>query len=560
MRLPMNKRQASKVLIACILSAGALVTYRSVGWDYLGQVNRLELDLARPDALILTQSLSSLPRDLLTIPLARDVLREDVVFYYEQGEDRLGLKGSLRRIAYEHELGWGDELIRMVLDQPAEVALWRDADGTLKHYAIAVSRGNLARLFEEAGKVALKDAQLRRAGELPVGAGKVPVYAFEYAHGRTLLFVAQGERMVILSHPGMLYGAPKAAAPDTAKADAQEANEDSAPAPQKEPVLDANAAAIVAGLLGADPKARAVFRQPFQLAAGIPAGHSVVVGTDFLSFGYQPFFGALQALRFDFSRGRWASQVLIDGARLQKGGYDSSALWSSLPHGASACFSVPADWNAMAQVTARFGQAEALRALPAQFAGPVAACWYPSSRLYTPVFIAQRTAAASSPQGAASLDTLFAATVGAGSGSGSGSGAAPDPGARLWQREVATPAGPMVPTLAASGRTVAFSADPVLVERVLAVARKQAPAVADGLPAPGRTVGMVSPAPLAQLVRKEAFEALPADSEQVLRGAADAHLVPRLAALGKYPPYRMVVKSVPASGLSWTTLEWQPVK
>ncbi|QNB00156.1 DUF2138 family protein [Massilia sp. Se16.2.3] len=202
----MNKRKVGKVLIACVLSVGAFVTYRSFSWDYLGRVNSLELDLSKPDALILTPSLSTLPRDLLTIPLARDVLREDFVFYYEQGEDRLGLKGSLRRIAYEHELNWGDELIRMVLDQPAEVALWRDADGTLKHYAIAVTRGNLARLLEEAGKVALKDTQLRRAGELAVGADKVPVYALDYGNQRTLLFAARGERMVILSHPGMLYG------------------------------------------------------------------------------------------------------------------------------------------------------------------------------------------------------------------------------------------------------------------------------------------------------------------------------------------------------------------
>ncbi|QNA89258.1 DUF2138 family protein [Massilia sp. Dwa41.01b] len=120
--------------------------------------------------------------------------------------------------------------------------------------------------------------------------------------------------------------------------------------------------------------------------------------------------------------------------------------------------------------------------------------------------------------------------------------------------------GKLAPTLAASGRTVVFSADPALVERVLAVTRKQAPAVSDTLPAPGRTVGIISPAPLAQLAMKEAFEALPAANESVLRGAADAHLLPRLAALGKYPAYRMVVKDIPARGLAWTPLEWQPVR
>nr|WP_267873675.1 DUF2138 family protein [Massilia sp. Se16.2.3] len=164
-------------------------------------------------------------------------------------------------------------------------------------------------------------------------------------------------------------------------------------------------------MLGADPRAHGVFHGQFQVAGGIPAGHSVLVKSDFLSFGYQPFFGALQALRFDFSRGAWRSQVLIDGARLPKGGYDSSALWAALPHDASACFSVPADWKSMTPVLEHFGEAEALRGLPAQFAGPVAACWYPSSRLYTPVFIAQRTQAAAAT-GHDSPGKLFAAAVG----------------------------------------------------------------------------------------------------------------------------------------------------
>jgi uncharacterized protein YfaA (DUF2138 family) len=118
----------------------------------------------------------------------------------------------------------------------------------------------------------------------------------------------------------------------------------------------------------------------------------------------------------------------------------------------------------------------------------------------------------------------------------------------------------VTPTLAASGALVAFSADPVLVDQVLAVQQKQAPAAADRLPDAGRTVGLIAPAALSQLIEKEAFDALPASSEPVLRGAADAHLIPRLAALRKYPAYRMVVKSMPSSGIAWTPLEWQEAR
>jgi uncharacterized protein YfaA (DUF2138 family) len=205
----MRINKLGKAALAGVVVLSALVGWRAFGWNGLGPVNRLKLDLAHPDALIVTRSLSTLPRDLLTIPLARAVLREDFLFYYEQNEDRLGLQGSLRRIAYEHELTLGDQLIRSVLDEPADVAVWRDADGSLKHYAIAVSRSSFTRLLEEAAKVALKDSQLTLAGQIKVDGNTTQVYALEYAQRRTLLFAAAGKRMVILSHAGMLYGGDK---------------------------------------------------------------------------------------------------------------------------------------------------------------------------------------------------------------------------------------------------------------------------------------------------------------------------------------------------------------
>jgi uncharacterized protein YfaA (DUF2138 family) len=524
----MNAKAAGKYLIAGAILASALFAYRSFGWNQMAPVNSLGLDLSRPDALILSRSIASLPRDLLSIPLARDVLREDLVFYYENNEDRLGLKGTLRRIAYEHELTWGDELIRMVLDEPAEMALWRDADGRLKHWAVAVTRNRLARLLEEAGKVALKDTQMRLAGELGAGADKAPVYALDYAYGRTLLFVARGDRLVILSHPGMLYGGGEA------------------------PQADAGAQQVVSQLLAADPKARAVFRGQFQLGPGIPAGHSVAVKADFLSFGYQPFFGALQALRFDFSKSRWQTQVLLDGASLKKDGYDSRKLWEALPYGASACFILPVDWPATRPVLQRLGAARALTldTLATQFAGPAAACWYGGSRLYTPVFVAQRAPSNAAGGQDAALAGLFDAMTGASTESEAG----------RWQRSVQTPEGELTPTLAASGDTVVFSADPALVESVLAVKGKRAAAASDRLPAPGRTIGIINPAALSQLVQKEAMNVLPASTEPVLRGAAETHLLPRLTALSGYPAYRMVLGTLPASGPAWTKLEWQAIR
>ena len=523
----MNKKTLAKIAAAVVVVAGGVVAYRAFGWGAMnGPVNSLKIDLSKPDALVVTKSLSSLPRDLLTVPLARDVLREDFLFYYEQTEDRLGLKGSLRRIAYEHELGWGDQLIRMVLDEPAEVAMWRDADGSLKHYAISVSRGKLARLLEEAGKVALKDSQLTLAGDLRVDGDKVPVYALNYARGRNLLFAAHGERMVILSHPGMLYGADRKDSDDTASA-------------------------TVARLLAKDAGQQKVFHEQFHFDKTAQDGHSIAIKADFLSFGYQPFFSGLEALRFDFSKGAWRSQVLLDAARLPKGGYDSSALWSALPYNPGSCFTLPVDWNSMKPVLESIGGKASQPVLPlaTELSGPAAACWYGNSRLHTPVFVATRAGAND-----ALFESLFQAAIRNGKGAQKQQG---KKGEVRWTSKVPTGQGETRPALAVSGNTVVFSADGKLVDQVLAVKRKELPAASDLLPDAKHTVGLIAPASLAKLIEEESFNTLPARREPLLRGAVDAHLVPRLQALKKYPPYRMVLKTLPAKGVSWQPLEWQ---
>ena len=71
--------------------------------------------------MIASAKLSQLPRDLLRAPVLRDVLTEDIVSYYEQHEDRLGLAGSVRRIAWEHKLDWTDKLLASDIWEPVNI-------------------------------------------------------------------------------------------------------------------------------------------------------------------------------------------------------------------------------------------------------------------------------------------------------------------------------------------------------------------------------------------------------------------------------------------------------
>src|SRR5471030_3019212 len=164
-----------------------------------------KLGLSRPDALLETRSLSQLPKDLLTVPFLKATLTEDFVFYYEAHVDRLGLIGSLRRIIYEHDLKLQDSLIEQLFDQPADVALWRGADGRLKDFLLVMDRGGLAKVLEPLAKVALDDSQLTQVGSVKVGADEVALYQLTYNATKALLFASHGDKLVVLSNPAKLY-------------------------------------------------------------------------------------------------------------------------------------------------------------------------------------------------------------------------------------------------------------------------------------------------------------------------------------------------------------------
>lgn len=536
------------------LLLGAIALFWLQRFD--GKVNALSLDFSRPDALIRTRSLSRLPADLLRVPLARDVLTEDFVDYYEHHEQRLALSGTLRRIAFEHALSLPERVLESVFDEPAEVALWRGADGTLKHFAVAMTRNGLARALQLALPV-LPDTQLETAGTLRGSRARVLV--LQYGYGRYLLLVAQGDRVVALSDPGMLLVAAEGEAADGA-----------------EPAQDERAAALIARLLDADAGRDSPFAAHFALAAPQASErHQLVVGASFYALGYEAFAPGVAALSFAFDdKGGWRTAALIDADTLPAGGLDGGALWPALPHGASLCALLPADWATLAPLAARVGsgtgedggKAGVAELFEDLFTGPAAVCWYGESRLYTPLFVAGLKRDVDDAW-AGELAALFTRAIGQGAQEQRTPVEAVrrDNGARLWRRSVETVFGArrgdaepaLAPTLAVSGRTLLFSPDAALADKALDVSAKLYPALADSLPSAARTLALMDPALLAALLRKEVFAALPRNEETLLRNAADAHLLPRLDALAKYPALRLVRADGALEGRAWHALDWE---
>jgi uncharacterized protein YfaA (DUF2138 family) len=524
-----------------LLVPAALIAYRKVGWaQFGGSFKPVVIDALHPDVMIRTRSLSALPRDLLRIPLAHDLLTEDFVFYYEDHPDRLGLKGALRRISYEHDLRWSDEILSWVLAQPADALLWRGPKGSLDYWSIAVTRRELAKLLQEAATIAMKDRQLTRAGQITVEGETTDVYALATSSRRTFLVVAHGERVVVLSHPGMLFG------------------DGGVPLGDRE--------ALVARLLtgaAANPDVSADLFPP-------EAAHSVVMRMHYLSFGYQRFFPGFEALRFDFGQQAWSTHALLDRKLLPSAALDDSEIWKAVPANPALCALLPVDWtqgSAIVQSAPEHAGGDPA-GLARELEGPAAICWYADGRLQTPLLTATLR------EGHGDLlpvfEGLFDWTIAQREGQKVPLRPKhPSPDTTLWQRRVEVPyaridsdgraaPGPLNVTLASKGRYVFFSPDANLVQQALATAEKRYPSLGEGLAGPSPTLAVLAPKALGEIGAKEALVMLPSADEPVFRAAAERHLLPRLTAIAKYPAYRLALTGPAASaGRSWTPVEWQ---
>lgn len=531
-----------------LASAAGLAMLRLQGGAGFGEaINALGLDLARPDAYIRTPALSRLPRDLVKAPVARDLITEDFAFYYEDHEDRLGLRGALRRMAFEHRTTLTDQLIQVALDQPAEVALWADAKGAPRHWLVAMTRGVLARALQQLAPLAAQDRQLSAIAELRLNGAPVTFYALVLSPRRTLVIASQGERVLVLSDPGLLFDAQRQA--------------------------DAAASRVVAELLSGQAHAQSVYRRGFGLGeAGAGAGHTLVADARLLSFGYQHFFPALRALRLELGLDgvSLATSLRMQGALPPAAA--AGPLWQALPFDPAACALLPADWARARAVLAPAGGASqaasapspapaAWTALADELDGPAAVCWYARSQLHTPVFVARTRS--DGPTAAAALESLSRWLWPAQASATEAPPVRAD--SRQWPYMVAAPWGPARgaepagyrPTIARQGRWVTFSPDDALVAQALDTQARRYPGVSEGWPEGPATLAVLVPQQLAALVRREAFAVLE-PGQELFRQAAERRLVPRLEALRKLPGVRAVPRGEP-DAQGWLGIDWLPL-
>jgi uncharacterized protein YfaA (DUF2138 family) len=513
-----------------------------------------KLGMSRPDGLLETHSLSQLPKDLLAVPFLKETLTEDFVFYYEAHADRLGLIGSLRRIIYEHDLKLQDSLIEQLFDQPADVALWRGADGRLKDFLLVMDRGGLAKVLEPLAKVALDDSQLTQLAEIKVAGDVVPLYQLTYNHSKALLFASHGDKLVVLSNPAKLYEAGHG--------------------PVEEPGMVSTES--LEALLGGQK----LFPEAFGLPPRAPeVKQRLSVNSSVLAMGYQRFIPNFAGLRFDMDDKGWHSFLAMDELDEQPD-FDFKPIWQAMPMGASACVALPLAAEQQKPLLVKLGAEESVaQALTEHMAGAAGLCWYADSRLYTPLLVASLN-----DDDSAKLDgdlgNLFGSMVGAYEGNVE-EHAFPviekqQGPTHQWQRQVSSSFGPykakdaenpdaitgkafMKVSLARHGSTLLFSLDDKLVDKALGTLDKRFPPMADVVPKDLLMPVYFGPDSMAQLMQQETLDSLPQDMEPVFYNAAQTYLIPKLRKLGGYGKYALTLPegSEPDGHWQWLPLEWK---
>ena len=513
-----------------------------------------KLGMSRPDGLLETHSLSQLPKDLLAVPFLKETLTEDFVFYYETHADRLGLIGSLRRIIYEHDLKLQDTLIEQLFDQPADVALWRGADGRLKDFLLVMDRGGLAKVLEPLAKVALDDSQLSKVADVKVGADDVALYQLSYNASKALLFASHGDKLVVLSNPAKLYDPQSGATEESGSV----------------------STTAIAALLNGDK----LFPEAFGLPPRAPeVKQRLSVNASVLAMGYQRFIPNFAGLRFDMDDKGWHSFLAMDELENQPD-FDFKPIWQAMPMGASACVALPLAAEQQKPLLVKLGaEDDVAQALTEHMAGAAGLCWYADSRLYTPLLVASLN-----DEDGGTLDgdlgKLFGSMVGAYEGNVA-EHAFPvvekqEGQSHQWQRQVSSSFGPykakdaenpeaisgkafMRVSLARHGSTLLFSLDDKLVDKALGTLDKRFPPMADVVPKDLLMPVYFGPDSMAQLMQQETLDSLPQDMEPVFYNAAQTYLIPKLRKLGGYGKYALTLPegSEPDGHWQWLPLEWK---
>ena len=580
------KMAVGGVLIATVAIGGWRFAQNRMG--SLSQVDAIHIDMAKPDVVIQSDSLNQLPSKLLTIPVIKDILTQDVVFYYQEAPAKQSLQGALQRLAFDHNLRFEDRIIDKMLARKGDLYVWKGHTNKPDHWLFVGNSDAFSKFSEVLAKVALDDSQLIQVDTIKVDGNKIPLYALTY-QGKTGLFAATAERVVFLSDAGMLMDLKSKPAKELqleAKIDTdKDGNEKVTPLPmpkaeKPDGKLISERANMVEKLLSKRPENQQTINQGLGLSKAAQHPHSVYFSAAMLTLSYQDFMGGFQGSRFEFDGNTWQQAIALKPSLLPNHEWNGTDLFAHMPHNAAFCANAPIEWNSLnTQAKKLPTTTDALNL--AQFNSPVLACWYAGSPAAAPLFVTKLPKTEQREAQLAALQQVFSDVIGAKEythkqrfevsrketqgvvvnerivSARYGSHDTDDLPATTAKELSATSYFPV--RYAVSGDYVWFSPNGDLVEQAVAVSQQQAPALAEQMQQQNSALLWVNGAELAKWLQQQTSAVIAEDSD--MRTVLSQRLTPKLRLISSSGSWQVQAdtKSLnPSSNnTQWVNVTWQ---
>lgn len=557
------------------------------------QAGRVWIDIKTPDVVILSQNLSQLPKDILSIPVLNEVLTEDLVFYYDNAPSRLSIQGTVNRIAFEHNLSMQEKLVKQVLSEPSEFYAWKGETGRPDYWMAVTKNTYLTKMGEVIGKIALNDSQLIEAGTLKVDGNNIPLYALKY-QGHTGLFASHKDKFIFLSDAGMLFEQTEQEAKEPAiKVRAEyKYSEDgkesitpaSIPNAQKpKGKLISERVRMVEDLLSVDVKKQ---ENTIKMRLnGLPKeGHHVYLSPSLLTLGYERLMPGFNGIRFDYQQGKWQNQIAVTPSDLPEQKWANINLFQAAPQNAALCGSSPINWEKMDQEVQKINIINNAGIDFKRFGTPVLTCWFEDSPFAAPLFITQLKPNEGNAEKTNQIEqyyNLFGQIIGAKEYTNKERFPLEKKqvtsdivlmtrivSARYGSHEVKNlskeqadklSANRYFPvTMAVAGSYVFFSPNEDLVNQAIAVYQKKYPALTDKMKSPNNTLLWIRPDALARLINLQSNKLIEPNSD--VNNVLKTQIKPKLDLIAKQPEWAVSMDDLPknsSNGLSWLPLNWQ---
>jgi uncharacterized protein YfaA (DUF2138 family) len=459
-----------------------------------------------PDVVILTESLSTLPEDLVSRSFLSKVLSKEKVFKYQDEPSYYQIQGFLKRIAFEHNVTVTDNIVKYLLEVPAEIGLWKSFDGKLSDFTFTTKTGKIK---ETIAQFLLNVANI---------ASDTQVTSFQDGEGKGFNLQLGSKKLTISIRDGMIA------------------------------VTTLGPTFLPWNITGGSEHWKNGLYSGFLKSELGKNKHRLIMSGEYVTLGYQYFFPQFKAMSFTFDNSHWSVGTRMDKYTGQFS--DSTPLWKGLPLAPAMCIVVPVASDRVGSILESSKNLLGPKDVEAMIASPMAACWYEDSSLFTPLFAVKANAI---PDLKEKLKGSFDKYIGTSDMKIKDSKETFELSKdESYENEKYTV------KLALINGFIFFSPDSKLVDQAMATAGGKGTSVDEELKGDKTLSVLFSPFKVSGLLEHYLNDALPSTSESIFRTSLETYFISSFKNLSQVKPFVLSMPK-PVEKPDWETLQMNEI-